>query len=147
VCRARSRRGSYYCLKSMDNITMTEGRNPALFMQPTSGGWRDCYVANHPKSNQDTTEEAVCQGQARRCLLLGTQLSASARYSNCASKHKAEHCACLGMKSIGKPCAGKSHARFDEGGQAGACSLLYQIKLMSMGYRSVFRRMDSLKHN
>ena len=23
--------------------------------------------------------------------------------------------ACLGMKSIGKPCAGKPHARFDEG--------------------------------
>ena len=25
--------------------------------------------------------------------------------------------ACLGMKNIGKPCAGKPHARFDEGGQ------------------------------
>jgi len=24
--------------------------------------------------------------------------------------------ACLAMKNIGKPCAGKSHARFDEGG-------------------------------
>jgi len=33
--------------------------------------------------------------------------------------------ACLGMKNIGKPCAGKPHARFDEGGQARACSLLY----------------------
>ena len=31
------------------------------------------------------------------------------------------------MKSIGKPCAGKSHARFDEGGQAKACPLLYPI--------------------
>ena len=29
------------------------------------------------------------------------------------------------MKNIGKPCAGKPHARFDEGGQARACSLLY----------------------
>jgi hypothetical protein len=25
--------------------------------------------------------------------------------------------ACLVVKNIGKPCAGKSHARFDEGGQ------------------------------
>ena len=30
------------------------------------------------------------------------------------------------MKDIGKPCAGKSHARFDEGGQVQACPLLYQ---------------------
>jgi hypothetical protein len=29
------------------------------------------------------------------------------------------------MKNIGKPCARESHARFDEGGQAGVCSLLY----------------------
>ncbi len=29
------------------------------------------------------------------------------------------------MKNIGKPCAGEPHARFDEGGQARACSLLY----------------------
>ena len=35
--------------------------------------------------------------------------------------------ACLGMKNIGKPCAGEPHARFDEGGQAKACSLLYPI--------------------
>jgi len=33
--------------------------------------------------------------------------------------------ACLGVKNIGKPCAGKPHARFDEEGQARACSLLY----------------------
>ena len=33
--------------------------------------------------------------------------------------------ACQGVKNIGKPCAGKPHARFDEGGQARACSLLY----------------------
>ena len=32
---------------------------------------------------------------------------------------------CLGVKNIGKPCAGKLHARFDEGGQASACFLLY----------------------
>ena len=31
------------------------------------------------------------------------------------------------MKDIGKPCAGKSHARFDEGGQVQACPLLYQL--------------------
>ena len=34
-------------------------------------------------------------------------------------------CACLGVKNIGKPCAGKLHARFDEGGQARVCPLLY----------------------
>jgi hypothetical protein len=31
------------------------------------------------------------------------------------------------VKNIGKPCAGKPHARFDEGGQARACSLLYPL--------------------
>ena len=40
-------------------------------------------------------------------------------------QHETRDCACLGVKNIGKPCAGKSHARFDEGGQAKACSLLY----------------------
>ena len=34
------------------------------------------------------------------------------------------------MKSIGKPCAGKSHARFDEGGQAKVCPLLYPFPLL-----------------
>ena len=29
------------------------------------------------------------------------------------------------VKNIGKPCAGEPHARFDEGGQAKACSLLH----------------------
>ena len=36
-------------------------------------------------------------------------------------------CACLGVKNIGKPCALIAHARFDEGGQAQACSLLYPL--------------------
>ena len=36
------------------------------------------------------------------------------------------------MKNIGKPCAGKLHARFDEGGQARACSLLYQYCSLSI---------------
>ena len=39
--------------------------------------------------------------------------------------------ACPGMKNIGKPCAGEPHARFDEGGQAKACSLLYSLVLTS----------------
>ena len=33
------------------------------------------------------------------------------------TKAKPEFGACLGVKNIGKPCAGKPHARFDEGGQ------------------------------
>jgi hypothetical protein len=36
------------------------------------------------------------------------------------------------VKNIGKPCAGKSHARFDEGGQASACSLLYPFFVKPM---------------
>ena len=32
----------------------------------------------------------------------------------------------FGVKNIGKPCAGKLHARFDEGGQPKGCPLLYQ---------------------
>ena len=35
------------------------------------------------------------------------------------------------MKNIGKPCAGKPHARFDEGGQAQACSLLCPFVLVT----------------
>ena len=34
-----------------------------------------------------------------------------------AGKHRTGKGACLGVKNIGKPCAGKLHARFDEGGQ------------------------------
>ncbi|MDP1638620.1 MAG: HAD-IC family P-type ATPase, partial [Candidatus Nitrotoga sp.] len=39
--------------------------------------------------------------------------------------------ACLDMKNIGKPCAGKLHARFDEGGQARDCSLLYLLGFLA----------------
>ncbi|MGH8556987.1 MAG: hypothetical protein ACRESZ_05895, partial [Methylococcales bacterium] len=31
----------------------------------------------------------------------------------------------------GKPCAGEPHARFDEGGQARACSLLYPFLFLA----------------
>ena len=37
----------------------------------------------------------------------------------------------LGMKNIVKPCAGKPHARFDEGGQAEVCSLLCPVFVLS----------------
>ncbi|MGH8652181.1 MAG: hypothetical protein ACREYE_08380, partial [Gammaproteobacteria bacterium] len=47
--------------------------------------------------------------------------------------------ACLGMKNIGKPCAGEPHARFDEGGQARACSLLYPPFAMVSGRRIAAR--------
>ena len=43
------------------------------------------------------------------------------------------------MKNIGKPCAGKLHARFDEGGQARACSLLYPA--LSALYRLFVKRL------
>jgi len=33
------------------------------------------------------------------------------------------------VKNIGKPCTGEPHARFDEGGQARACSLLYPFSV------------------
>jgi hypothetical protein len=35
--------------RSMDNITMIEGRHPALFVQPTSGRKGDCHVAVTPE--------------------------------------------------------------------------------------------------
>ena len=50
---------------------------------------------------------------------------AGATSSVALARRETGQCACLGVKSIGKPCAGKSHARFDEGGQAKACPLLY----------------------
>jgi len=74
-----------------------------LFVQPKSGGSGDCHVANDPVGDQDATEEALYQAQAGTGLTLcvgGLALGA-----------------CLGMKTIGKPCAGEPHARFDEGGQ------------------------------
>jgi len=54
-----------------------------------------------------------------------------------------ENSACLGVKDIGKPCALIAHARFDEGGQARACPLLYPCfyfnqsikKLQIVGYK------------
>ena len=44
-----------------------------------------------------------------------------------ASKRRSCKCACFGVKNIGKLCALIAHARFDEGGQAKACSLLYPL--------------------
>ena len=54
------------------------------------------------------------------------------------------------VKNIGKPCAGigvgrafakqklaKLHARFDEGGQAKGCSLLYPRLLIPSGNRAI----------
>ena len=38
------------------------------------------------------------------------------------------------MKNIGKPCASEPHARFDEGGQARACSLLYPFVFTSLTF-------------
>jgi len=35
--------------------------------------------------------------------------------------------ACLGVKDIGKTCAGKLNARFGEGGQAKACPPFYNL--------------------
>ena len=43
------------------------------------------------------------------------------------------------MKNIGKPCAGKPHARFDEGGQARACSLLYPMFLRFLDLTAFYR--------
>jgi hypothetical protein len=51
-----------------------------------------------------------------------------------------EEGACLVVKNIGKPCAGKPQARFDEGGQGETCSLLYlespykKVRLTSILY-------------
>ncbi len=41
------------------------------------------------------------------------------------NKRRMVKCARLGVKNIGKPCAGEPHARFDDGRQARVCSLLY----------------------
>jgi len=38
------------------------------------------------------------------------------------------------VKNIGKPCAGKSHARFDEGGLVQASLLLYHYLFSNLGW-------------
>ena len=43
----------------------------------------------------------------------------------CCPNSGLENSACLGMKNIGKQCAGQLQARFDEGGLSQGCSLLY----------------------
>ena len=73
----------------------------------------------YAKAKQDIVRCYALAVRARRHDLL-----------NRANKRGTRSCACLGVKNIGKPCAGKPHARFDEGGQARACSLLYPL-----GYR------------
>ncbi|HEY4481911.1 MAG TPA: hypothetical protein VI489_03575 [Candidatus Brocadiaceae bacterium] len=79
-------------------------------MQPTSGGSGDCHEANHPGYDQDATEEAlpICQIE---------ELELMRAYSPHKSGETDFVYACLSVKNIGKPCAGKPHARFDEGGQ------------------------------
>jgi hypothetical protein len=46
-----------------------------------------------------------------------------------------EESACFVVKNIGKPCAGKPHARFDEGGQGETCSLLYPELSLKLTYK------------
>jgi hypothetical protein len=58
------RRGAYDRLRVWDNITRLEERRPTLFTQPTSGGSGDCHHAINASNDQDTTEEALSQGQA-----------------------------------------------------------------------------------
>jgi len=48
--------------------------------------------------------------------------------------------ACLAVKNIGKPCAGKPHARFDEGGQVAEPALYstcYALALSHILYSSL----------
>jgi len=63
-----SRRDSYYCLRAWDNITQPEERGPTLFMQPTSRGSGDCLDATNSEYDQDATEEALSQSQARESV-------------------------------------------------------------------------------
>jgi RNA-directed DNA polymerase len=46
-------------LRDWDSITRPEGRDPALFTPPKSGGPGDCDEAIHPGDGQDTHEEAL----------------------------------------------------------------------------------------
>jgi len=57
--------------------------------------------------------------QSRRaiCPLCQPGFLRRARVVQSSHECRLENGACLGMKNIGKPCAGKPHARFDEGGQ------------------------------
>jgi hypothetical protein len=55
------------------------------------------------------------------------------------------------VKNIGKPCALVAHARFDEGGQVRACSLLYPLIFNSRtplpGARKVYGQLLSRDFN
>ena len=61
---------------------------------------------------------------SKNCLSYVLEVKCKCEFLNLVSKQVMK-CACLGVKNIGKPCALIAHARFDEGGQAKACSLLY----------------------
>ena len=65
--------------------------------------------------------------QETACVTHSKTECSSATSSVAPAKHGVGKCACLGVKNIGKPCALIAHARFDEGGQAKACSLLYPL--------------------
>ena len=75
-----------YRLSPRDNTTPGEGRDPALFVQPKSGGSGDCHVANHPADDQDATEEALCQGQARNCRVMCSMVEHTGAKSSAALK-------------------------------------------------------------
>ena len=75
---------------------------------------RKLYAKAKAKAKQDTVFCHALNVRVRRHDILSR-----------ANKRRTGKCACFGMKNIGKPCAGKLHARFDEGGQVRACSLLY----------------------
>jgi hypothetical protein len=65
-------------LRVWDSITRPEGRDPALFMQPKSGGPGDCDEAINPGDGQDTSEEALLpkakQEPGVRCYALYDKL-------------------------------------------------------------------------
>jgi hypothetical protein len=64
-------------------------------------------MAINSTSHQDATKEALLPGQVGRALSGGSSIHPKPEFSY--------FYACLAMKNIGKPCAGKPHARFDEG--------------------------------
>jgi len=101
------------------------GLRPYLSREVTRKLQRKLYA----KAKQETAYRYASEGWVHRRDILSR-----------AGKRRTEKCACLGMKNIGKPCAGsgvgrafakqklaKPHARFDEGGQVRACSLLYPL--------------------